>query len=66
MTAKMFTEIIDLSMRDKKGLTFFVKGKEIGGLVLRLIDDGQAVEAKSQQYGKIVIRLDSVDAIAMI
>lgn len=58
-----FKEMIDWSLKEKRGLTFFVNGQSIGGGVVRWIGN-EAVELKSQQYTKIVVRLDRVDGIA--
>jgi hypothetical protein len=40
-----------------------VQGQQIGGGVLR-IEPGQWVEMRSQQYGKIIVRLDRIDGLA--
>ena len=45
-----------------KGLTFYVKGASIPGVVVTIGD--KYVVAKSQAQGNIVIRLDSIDAVA--
>ncbi len=60
-----FDELIAFSMNEKKGLTFFVAGQEIGGLVVKRHDDG-VLELRSQQYRRILLRLDRVDAVALI
>ncbi|MGH9719098.1 MAG: hypothetical protein ACRD8O_02715 [Bryobacteraceae bacterium] len=64
-TGNPFRELIEQSMRDKKGLTFYVKGQTIGGGVTRMHGDA-IVEVRNQTHSRIVIRLDSVDAIAAI
>jgi hypothetical protein len=60
----MFDDLIKASMENKKGLTFYVKGQTIGGAVTK-IGNG-FVDVRSQQYSRVVIKLDSVDAVAMI
>ena len=60
----MYDELIKASLESKKGLTFWVKGQTIGGAVTK-IGNG-FVEVRSQQYSRVVIKLDSVDAVAMI
>ncbi|MDX2151024.1 MAG: hypothetical protein SFV54_09835 [Bryobacteraceae bacterium] len=60
----MYTELLNQSMKEKKGLMFYIGGQTVGGLVVR-IDGDQAVEVRNQQYGRIIIRLASVDAVAM-
>ena len=64
MFSEAFKEMIDLSLNSKKGLTFFIKGQTIAGHVFKVSDNGGTVEARNQTFGRIVIRLDQVDAIA--
>ncbi|HRH81520.1 MAG TPA: hypothetical protein PLW81_10795 [Thiobacillaceae bacterium] len=45
-----------------KGLTFFVNGQAIPGLVVSV--DDRHVIARSQAQGTIVIRLDRIDGVA--
>lgn len=63
--ASAFDELIDFSMNEKKGLTFFVAGQEVGGMVVKRHDDG-VLELRSQQYRRILLRLDRVDAVAVL
>lgn len=58
----MFDQILTYSQNEKKGLTFYIKGQTIPGIVTRF--DDETVEAKSQMHSRIVIRLDAIDAIA--
>lgn len=59
-----YMELIELSQKEKKGLTFFVKGQTIAGIVVRALGT-EAVEVRNQIHSRVVIRLDSVDAVAM-
>lgn len=59
-----FQELIDQSLRDKKGLTFFIKGQTIGGAVTKQISP-EIVEVRNQTYSRAIIRLDQVDAVAI-
>lgn len=59
----MYEELFKVSMETKKGLMFYTKGQTIAGVVTRIAETH--VEARNQQYSKIIIRLDSVDAVAM-
>ena len=61
---EIFKEIIEISLKEKKGITVFVKGQTIGGAVTK-IDGTEAIELRSQMYGKIIIRVESIDAIAL-
>ncbi len=56
-------ELFAASQKDKKGLMFYVKGQTIAGVVTKV--GGDAVEVRNQTYGRIVIKLDSIDAVAM-
>lgn len=62
--AHPFQELIEQSQKEKKGLTFFIKGQTIGGGVVRLIGN-EAVEVRNQNYSRVIIRLDQVDAAAI-
>jgi endonuclease YncB( thermonuclease family) len=60
---KAYQELFAQSQKDKRGLTFYVKGQSIPGVVTRVIGN-DAVEVRNQTHGRIVIRIDSIDAIA--
>ena len=62
--ATMFDEIFKAAMESKKGLTFYVKGQTIGGGITK-IGNG-FVEVRSQTASRIVIRIDSIDAVSMV
>ena len=55
--------ILAASQRDKRGVEVTVNGQSIGMLVTKIGDE--FVEGKSQQYTRIVVRLASVQAVAM-
>lgn len=58
-----FAQLLKSSQAEKKGLDFYINGQVIGGGVVRASGDG-TVEIRSQEFGRILIRLDRVDAIA--
>lgn len=60
--AQSFRELFDRSQKDNKGVMVYFKGQSIGGVVTKINAD--TVELRSQQYGRIVIRLESIDAVA--
>jgi len=62
--AQAYQELFAASQKDKKGLAFYVKGQMIPGVVTRVMGN-EAVEVRNQTYGRIVIRIDSIDALAM-
>ena len=61
--AAAFREMFETSQKDKKGIQVWVKGQSIGGAVTKILGD-EAIEMRNQQYGKIVVRVDSIDAVA--
>ena len=61
--AQAFRELLEMSMKEKKGLTFYVNGQTIVGGVIRFIGE-DAVEVKNREFGRIIIRLDRIDAVA--
>jgi hypothetical protein len=58
-----FRELLELSLNEKVGLTFIMNGHSLPAIVTKIGDDG-TVEGRSQEYGRIVIRLRRVNAIA--
>lgn len=61
--SQSFRELLEKSEKERKGLMFYVRGQTIGGAVTKIGPD--YVEMKNQTYGRIVIKLDSIDAIAI-
>ncbi|HEV8725589.1 MAG TPA: hypothetical protein VGW77_33635 [Candidatus Binatia bacterium] len=59
--AQNYRELLDRSEKEKKGLTFYVKGQTISGVVVKIGSD--AVEVRNQTFSRIVIRLESIDAL---
>lgn len=57
-------QLLAAAQQEKKGVTLHVGGQTIGGGVVR-IEPGQFVEMRSQQYGRIVVRIDRIDAVLM-
>src|ERR1700741_3604930 len=58
-----FQELFDYSLKEKKGLTFFVQGQTIPGVVTKILGD-DAIEVRNQTSNRIIIRLDRIDAVA--
>lgn len=56
-------QALTAAQADKRGVSLYVDGQVIPGLVVR-IEPGQWVELRSQQFSKIIVRLDRIDAIA--
>ena len=59
-----YQELLQLSLKEKKGLTFFMGGQTVGGVVVRVLGD-EAVEIRNQTYSRLIIRLESVDGLAI-
>jgi hypothetical protein len=56
-------ELLEASQNEKKGLTLYVKGQTVAGIVVKIAAD--IVELRSREYSRIAIRIESIDAIAM-
>ena len=61
--AQAFRELLEMSLKEKKGLVFYVNGQTIAAAVTRFIGE-DAVEVKNREFGRIIIRLDRIDAVA--
>ncbi|HEY0049180.1 MAG TPA: hypothetical protein VGB68_07840 [Pyrinomonadaceae bacterium] len=62
---ELFRELIELSHNERRGLTIFVKGQTIAGGVTKIIGT-EAIEIRSQMYSRAIIRIESIDAIAVV
>ena len=62
--AAAYEELFNLSLTQKKGLSVYVGGQVVVGVFVKRID-AITVELRSQQFAKIIVRLDRVDAIAL-
>ena len=63
-TPRAIEQMLAVAQQEKRGVTLYVSGQVIGGAVVH-IEPGQWVELRNQQFGRIVVRLDRVDAAAM-
>ena len=61
---ELFKDLIELSLKEKRGLTFFIKGQTIAGIVTEIIGT-EAIEVRNQTFGKVVIRIEAIDAVAI-
>lgn len=61
---KGIEQALAAAQESKKGIYVYVGGQQIGGAVVK-IEAGQWVELRSQQYSRIVLRLDRIDGVAM-
>jgi len=58
-----FQDLFDQSMKEKKGLTLYVEGQVIGGGVTKV--GAETVELRSQEFSKIVVRIEAIEAAAI-
>jgi hypothetical protein len=56
-------ELLEISIRSKKNVTLYVKGQIIGGGVVRV--SGDIVELQNKEFSRIIMRIDSIDGVAM-
>jgi hypothetical protein len=56
-------EMLESSQNEKKSVTLYMKGQNIGGLVTKL--SGEFVELRNREFSKILVRIDAIDAAAM-
>ena len=57
-------ELLESSQNEKKGIMLYIKGQTIGGGVVKIA--GDVVELRSREYSRIVVRIDAIDAAAMV
>ena len=56
-------ELLEASQNEKKGVTVYLKGQTLGGVVTKI--SGDIVEMRNREFGRIVVRIDAIDAAAM-
>lgn len=61
---ELFKELIEISQKEKRGLTVFVGGQQIAGIVTKNVPD-KAIEMRSQTFGKIIVCVEAIDAAAI-
>ena len=60
----MFQQVLEASLAEKKGVMLYVKGQSIPGIVTKVNAD--SVELRSREYSRIVVKLESIDAVASV
>lgn len=63
LKTKMFRSILEASQTEKKGVTLYIAGQTITGIVTALSDEH--VELRNREFSRIVIRLAAIDAASM-
>lgn len=61
---ELLKPILEESLQNKKGITFYVNGSTVIGYVTKIIDN-RAVEARNQRSTKVLIAMDKIDAVEM-
>lgn len=61
---ELFREMIEFSQNERRGLTVFINGQTIVGIVKETVGQ-EAIVMSSQMFNKIVVRLEAVDAMAI-
>ena len=64
IVVQAYQDLFTQSQKEKRGLMFYVKGQQIGGAVTRVLGN-DAVEVRNQSYGRVIIRIDQIDALAI-
>ncbi len=66
MTTKFETykEMFEASRDEKRGLTVYFGGQSIAGVVVEIIGT-QAVEMRSREFSRIIVRVEAINAIAV-
>lgn len=57
-----FDPLLEVSLKEKKGVVLYVKGQAIPGRVTKV--DNENVELTSREFVRIVVRRDRIDAVA--
>lgn len=61
---EIFKELIELSQNEKRGLTIFINGQTLAGIVTKVIET-EAIEVRSQTFSKAVVLIEKIDAMAI-
>lgn len=59
-----FKALLEASSAEKRGVTLFFGGQSVAGIVTACHDDGR-IELRAQQYNRIVVLADRIDAAAL-
>ena len=64
LSASAVEEVLNQSLAQKKGMSIYIGGQVINAIFVKRID-ANTIEVKNQTFGRIIIRMDRVDAIAI-
>ena len=57
-------EVLNQSLAQKKGMAIYIGGQVINAIFVKRID-ANTIEVKNQSFGRMLIRTDRIDAIAI-
>ena len=61
---EIYKEIFEASRDEKRGLTVYLGGQSIAGVVVEIIGT-EAIEMRSREYSRIIVCVEAIDAIAV-
>lgn len=64
LASAVVEEVLNQSLTQKKGVAIYLGGQVINAIFVKRID-ANTIEVKNQTFGRIIIRMDRVDAIAI-
>jgi hypothetical protein len=57
-----FQVLLEFSLANKRGLTFYVNGQAVVGYVTKIAD--HTVEVRNQQHDRVILLIDRIDGVA--
>ena len=64
LSAAAVEEVLNQSLTQKKGMSIYIGGQVVNAIFVKRID-ANTIEVKNQTFGRIIIRMDRIDAIAI-
>ena len=64
MSDELFKELLERSRDEKRGLTVYLSGQTLIGIVTRIIGE-EAIELTSQQFHRAIVRLEKIEAMSV-
>jgi hypothetical protein len=59
-----FTQMLEQSMKEKRSIKLYLNGETVAGAVVK-IEGTQWVELRSQEFSRIIVRIDRINAVAI-
>ncbi len=64
LSAAAVEEVLNQSLSQRKGMSIYIGGQVINAIFVKRIDENM-IEVRNQTFGRIIIRMDRIDAIAI-